>query len=144
MIDKHLLLAVLKPAHGLFNILVLSLFIYQAWKGILIRRARLSSGAIPFPAVRLHRKIGPIATMLAVAGYLAGISLVLFDEGHLFEHPIHLITGSLLILFLLAAFAVSRRIRAAAPSIRILHFRLGIITLTIFFVEVFLGLGILF
>ena len=86
MIDKQLLLTVLKPAHGLFNLLVLLLFLYQAGKGILIRRARLAGDAVPFPEVKRHRRIGPVATVLAVTGYLFGIILVWYDKGNIIEH----------------------------------------------------------
>lgn len=142
--DKQLLLTILKPAHGLFNLLVLTLFLYQAWEGILIRRARLGGSAIPFSAVKTHRKIGPISIILAIAGYFAGIFLVWYDTGDFVKHPLHLATGSLLILTILASYLVSRRIKADTPALRTVHFRLGIIVLTLFLVEIVLGLGILF
>ena len=137
MIDKQLLLTVLKPAHGLFNLLVLLLFLYQAGKGILIRRARLAGAAVPFAEVKRHRRTGPAATALAVTGYLFGIILVWYDKGKILVHSLHLAAGSLLVLTLLATFLTSRRIKADTPALRTVHFRLGISALTIFFAEIF-------
>lgn len=142
--DKQLLLTILKPAHGLFNILVLTLFLWQGWMGLMIRRARLAGEATPFAIVKRHRGIGPIAAMLAIAGYLAGISLVLYDKGTIFEHPLHLAVGSVLITALAATVALSRMIKGTMQSIRAWHFRLGIVTLILFIAEVFFGLEVLF
>ena len=142
--DKQFLLTILKPAHGLFNLAVLGGFLYQAGKGIVIRRARLAGSPIPFPAVKLHRKLGPVAALMSFAGYVAGLLLVYYDKRTIFVHPMHLAVGTFLIIVLSAAVIVSRRIKAATPEIRTLHLRLGIVTLTLYFVEAVLGLGILF
>jgi len=142
--DKQFLLTILKPAHGLFNLAVAGLFLYQAWKGILIRRARFAGSPIPFPAVKLHRKLGPIAAMMAAAGYVAGLLLVYYDKRAIFVHPMHLAVGTFLVTALVAAVIMSRKIKATTPEIRTLHFRLGIVVLTLYLVEAVLGLGILF
>lgn len=144
MIDKPLLLAVLKPGHGLFNLLVLLLFLFQGGKGIVIRRARLASGPIPFSAVKLHRKLGPRAVVLALAGYAAGIALVLYDTGSVLEHPLHLSLGTVLVLILLGLYLVSRGIRGASPEARDLHFRLGVLALAVYLAEAMVGLSVLF
>ncbi len=142
--DKQLLVAIFKPIHGLFNLLVLALLVVHAGEGIRIRRARLNHREVPLSAVKRHRSLGPGVAFLALAGYLAGIGLVLYDKGNILEHPLHLATGSFAMLFLLATFLLSRRIQGFAPTLRTWHFLFGISVLILCVAEVILGLSILF
>jgi hypothetical protein len=52
-----------KLAHGTFNSLVMLLFIRQGWLGLQIRKNRLS-GTPLVPAIKRHRRTGPIAAAL--------------------------------------------------------------------------------
>ncbi len=67
------LLADLRLAHGIFNLLVLLLFIEQARLGIKIRRARKASLPSPFPAISYdpHAGVDETSWMLYLAGPLA-------------------------------------------------------------------------
>ena len=132
----------LKLAHGIFNFLVMLLFIRQGWLGLKIRRSRLS-GTPLIPAIKSHRQAGPIAAALAPCGFLAGMTLSLIDHGHIFHHPAHFLTGAALVLCIGATFLVSRKLRGPAAPWRTIHGVLGIVILVLFPVQIVLGLGIL-
>ena len=142
MIDKQFI-AYFKLAHACFNAATLVLFFYQGWLGFLIRRARLASASMPIPAVRRHRKAGPVFALLGVLGYLAGCILVFLDKGSLLEYPLHFATGTVIALCIGGVFAVSRRIRGAAVPSRVLHFQLGLALLALYAFQTFFGLSIL-
>lgn len=93
--------------------------------------------------VKQHRRLGPIAAFLAIAGYLAGISLVLFDKGSVYEYPLHLAVGSAMLASLVTTVVLSRMIKGTLQSIRTWHFRFGIVTLGLLIIEAILGLDIL-
>ncbi len=142
LIDRELLSA-LRPAHGIFNFIVMLLFFYQGKAGIAIRRARKARAPLPFPAIRRHRKGGPFFAGLAVAGYLFGIVLVLLDTGNLLEYPAHFLCGTVLVFLILATFIISRKIKGRESPSRTPHFALGIIILALFVVQALLGIGVL-
>ena len=129
--------------HGLFNLLVFGLFIRQGWLGRIIRKARLNEAPRPVAAIRKHRQTGPLAAMLGGMGFLAGITLVLFDKGRLVEYPLHFANGGIIVLALCALYALSRRITGADSPYRTPHAGLGILLLILYLAQAFLGLGIL-
>jgi len=137
------LLADLRLVHGMFNFSMMLAFLYQGWVGLAIRRARLAHAPLPFPLIKRHRKTGPIIAILAGLGFLSGITLVLLDTGNILEHLSHLITGVLLIVLIISTYKVSRDIKGNDSPYRTPHAVLGIAILSLYLVEVFLGLGVL-
>jgi hypothetical protein len=129
--------------HGLFNALVMLFFCYQGWLGHVIRRSRLAGGPPPLPVVRRHRWLGPRLVLLGLAGFLAGLLVVLVDEGRVAEHPLHFGLGLAIVLAQAGAFAASRHIRGRGPAGRGRHRLLGILILCLYPVQVIVGLGIL-
>jgi hypothetical protein len=143
LIDRQLL-ASLRLAHGVFNLAVLLALCYQGWIGLKIRHARKAGAALPFGAIRRHRKSGPVLAALVASGYLFGIIVVFLDEGRLLEYPAHFVTGTVLVLLVLAGFILSRKIKGPDSPYRSPHFLTGIALLAVDLLQVFLGLGVLF
>ncbi len=142
MIDRQFI-AYFKLAHGFFNLCMMGLFFYQAWSGVVIRKARLVAAPLPLTAVRRHRKGGPVFALWGVLGYLAGLIVVLLDKGRLIEYPLHFATGSALVCSIGMVYAVSRRIKGSALPARILHFRLGSVLLLLYVIQTVIGLSLL-
>lgn len=143
LINKYLL-SELRLAHGIFNILLLVAFLEHARLGLKIRRARTSASPLPFPAIKRHRKGGPVFAVLTLAGYAFGIFLVLVRTGKLFENPEHLLFGTLLVLLAGTNVFLSARIKGQHSPYRSRHFAAGLALLFVFVVQVLLGIGILF
>ena len=143
MIDKQII-AYLKLIHGAFNALVMLLLIYQGWFGLRIRNIRRAGRPPDFKTIKRHRKNGPLFTILGCLGFIAGIIIVYLDEGGIFEYPLHFIMGSVITFSLITTYLISKRISGVESRLRTPHFILGIGTLVLYLVQVFLGLGILF
>jgi hypothetical protein len=141
-IDKHTI-AYLRFVHGFFNAAVLLLFVCQGYLGLRIRKNRKTGKQAP-QVNRRHRKVGPFLAVLGVFGFLAGKTLVYIDHGHFFEHALHYITGAIIVLSIIATFFISRKIKGADLEWRNLHFRVGVFVICLYFVQAFLGAGILF
>ncbi len=133
-----------KFLHGLLNLIVLVLFIYQGRLGFVIRRARLSQGPFPLAAVRRHRKSGPRLTALGVIGFLFGFILVLLEFRKLSVFRAHLSVGLAIVLVLLATYAMTRRIKGPASPVRTPHFLIGTAMIALYIVQTVIGLDILF
>lgn len=143
LISKELLTP-LRLAHGFFNFSVMLMFFYTARFGLQIRRARQKGAPRPTAAIRRHRKLGPILASLGAMGFGAGLTLVLLDTGNVLKYPAHLLVGVILVALLLATFLVSRKISGTEASpIRKTHFLLGLTILSLYLLEVLLGLGVL-
>jgi uncharacterized protein DUF4079 len=132
----------LQLAHGAFNFLVMLLFFRQGWLGLRIRRGRLA-GTPMLPAVRQHRRAGPVVAALGIVGFFIGMTLALVDHGHIFYYPYHFLSGATLALCIAATFLVSRRLKGPAPPWRTVHTLLGCVILVLYPLQVLLGLGIL-
>lgn len=142
LIDRQLL-SNLRLAHGAFNTVVMLLFFYHARLGFGIRRARLSRTPLPLPAIKRHRKMGPVLAVLSGLGFLAGLTLVLLDTGNVLEHPAHLFVGAAIVALIVTTFVISRKIKGTDSPLRTPHFVIGIAILCLYLVEVFLGIGVL-
>ena len=142
MVDKQFI-AYFKLAHGFFNVSMMALFVYQGWMGYLIRSARTAGQALPIDAVRRHRKAGPVFALWGALGFAAGIIMVLLDKGRILEYPLHFFVGLSIVLCICGVYVISRRIKGPDPQFRNIHFGLGLLLLTLYVVQVLLGLGIL-
>jgi Protein of unknown function (DUF4079) len=141
--DKQLI-PYLKLVHGSFNTLVMFLFLYQGRLGLKIRGQR-KHGKSPaiFKVVKKHRRFGPILFFLGFIGFLAGLTLAVFDHGRVFEYPLHLIMGLLIVLLLITTFLISKEIRGSDSPWRTPHFMVGIFIISFYIIQIFIGLGVL-
>jgi hypothetical protein len=142
LIDRPLLFR-LRLVHAGLNICVMLLFFYHARFGLAIRRARKSKAPLPFPAIKTHRKLGPLLALAGVFGYCVGLTLVLLDTGNILEYPLHFITGSLIVTLLVTTFVISRRIKGQESPARTPHAYMGIAILCLYVAEVVIGMGVL-
>lgn len=142
LIDRELL-ADLRLVHGVYNTIVMMLFLYQGRLGFRIRRDRLAGAPPPFPVIKRHRQAGPILAIMGGLGFFAGLTLVLLNTGNILEYPLHLFTGLTIVVLLIATYKISRDIKGPESSFRSPHFVLGIAILCLYFVNVFFGLGVL-
>lgn len=136
------LIANLKLVHGLFNLTVMLLFFYHARNGLLIRRARTANTPFPLQAVKRHRRMGPVLALLGAAGFTAGLILVTVDTGNILQYPPHLFVGVAIVVLLFISYRVSRKIAGPGAPQRDLHYRLGLAILTLYLVNVLLGIGV--
>lgn len=142
MIDKHIL-SYLRYAHGFYNITMAGLFCYQGLMGLRIRKSRTGDTIAPVSALKWHRKNGRILVAMGILGFATGLFLISVDKGKLLEYPLHLIAGLAVVFSILTAYAICRKIRGMDSSIRNAHFFAGAIVICLYFVSMFLGLGIL-
>lgn len=141
MIDKQLI-NYLRLLHGSFNITIMFLFIYQGSLGLRIRKGRISLNQ-DFRPIKRHRRLGPILALLGVLGFFAGVALVYIDAGNLLKYPPHFIIGLAIASLIITTYTISRKIRSIDSPYRNLHFRIGIIILSLYLIQAILGLGIL-
>lgn len=139
MLDEQTI-AYLKLLHGFYNSMVMLLFVYQGFLGLRIRRER-KAGIRSFSI--MHRKLGPVLAVASILGFLAGGMVVFLSHGHIFHYPLHFITGSLIVLSVITTFLISKRIKGVDDRWRDRHYVLGILIISFYFIQVFLGLGIL-
>ncbi len=137
------ILADLRLLHGLYNTIIALLFFYQGLLGFKIRRQRKSGKPSGITTAKRHRKLGPVIAILSVTGLFSGITLVLIDKGNILEYPPHLIAGVALVLFILVSYRISKKIKGKDSPFRNPHFIVGICILSIYLIQLFLGLGVL-
>lgn len=137
------LIPYLQLGHGLFNLGLFAAFVYQGRLGWLIRRHRQDGRIREVATARRHRALGPILAVLLPIGYLGGLVLTYLDHGVWVKYPLHLAAGSLLIAAVTSTWLISGKIRSAHSPWRTAHFILGLIILSIFLCQVFLGLNVL-
>ncbi|MEW6109372.1 MAG: DUF4079 family protein [Nitrospirota bacterium] len=142
MIDKQTI-AYLRLAHGAYNMFVVIMFFYQGSLGLKIRRKRKFK-ADSFKIIKRHRKLVPILAFMGIAGFFAGKILVYLDTGQFLKYPLHFIAGSLISIFIITTFLISRKIKGAESPWRTLHLSLGILIICLYLIQTFLGIGILF
>lgn len=141
MVEKEYLVY-FRYVHGSYNFLIMLMVFYAGTLGLRVRRAR-KAGSRASKEVRRHRRLGPFLAPLGVAGFFAGVILVMLDSGHVFEYPLHFAVGLLIALLVSLTFLVSRRIIGISSPWRNVHFTLGIAIVCLYLLQVFLGLGIL-
>jgi Protein of unknown function (DUF4079) len=133
----------LKILHGSFNAVVGFLFLYQGSLGLRIRRERRAGKQRNAALIGKHRRGGPVFALMGMAGYFAGAVLVFIDKGHLVEYPFHLMTGSGIALLIMTAFIISRKIKGYESPWRTPHFLIGLFILSLYFLQIYIGLNIL-
>jgi hypothetical protein len=136
------MLADLRPVHGVYNLIVMLLFLYQGWIGIRIRRVRKAGASPLIPMIKRHRRMGPVLATLGALGFLAGLTLVLIDTGNVLEYPLHFFTSITIVVLLIATYKISRDIKGPDSLYRNPHFVLGIAILCLYLVNVMIGIGV--
>jgi len=131
-----------KVVHGSFNTLLALAFLVQAWMGLTIRRGRKRSETRP-ATTRRHRQLGPWLVIMGVAGYCFGLILVSIDKGRVLEYPLHFAVGSLIVLFLLGQYILSKKIRGHESSWRTPHLVIGAGIICLYVLQIIIGLEIL-
>lgn len=142
LIDRQLL-ADLRLVHAFYNTGMLLLFFYHGRLGLAIRRARNAAEKPPLPAIRRHRKMGPVLAVMGVCGFFIGLTLVLLRTGNVLEYPPHLFTGLAIVMLLAGTWAISRKIKGPDSPYRKPHYIMGVAILCLYVAEVFLGIGVL-
>ncbi|OGW32762.1 MAG: hypothetical protein A2X59_02065 [Nitrospirae bacterium GWC2_42_7] len=141
MIEKQTI-EYLRLIHGAFNFIVMLLFVYQASLGLRIRSNRKKRTITP-EVIKRHRRFGPILAVLGITGFFAGISIIYLDYGHILKYPLHFIVGSLIAFSIITTYFISRKIKGAESSYRNSHFIIGLLIISLYLVQIFIGLGIL-
>ena len=131
-----------KVAHGSFNALLALVFFYQAWMGLTIRRGR-KRGEPQLIAMKRHRRLGPFLVCLGLLGYCLGVLLVYIDKGRVLEYPPHLAVGSVIVLFLLGQYAVSRKIKGLESPWRTPHLAIGVGLICLYVLQIVIGISVL-
>jgi hypothetical protein len=137
-----LFIDIAKLAHGSFNTLLAIAFLYQARMGLAVRKGRKRGEPRP-KVIRRHRKLGPFLVVLGLAGYCLGLLLVSIDTGRVLEYPLHLAVGSLIVLFLLGQYTVSRKIKGPESPWRTPHLAIGVGLICLYFLQIVIGIGVL-
>ncbi len=133
----------LKILHGIYNTTVMLMFLYQGCLGLKIRRNR-ERGNLPLPKiVKRHRRLGPVLALFGISGFFAGLTLVYLDYKDIMKYPIHLFVGLTIISLVSTTFFISRKIKNLDSPWRTSHFRIGILILVFYCIQILLGLGIL-
>ncbi len=129
----------LKLFHGAYNTIVMLLIVYQGILGLRIRKA----GNKPVHTIRRHRKIGPVAAVLGISGFIAGMTVIFLDSGRIVKYPLHFITGLLIASLLVTTYLISKKIKGPDKYWRNRHYAVGVLIIFLYFVQTFLGLGVL-
>jgi hypothetical protein len=141
---ENIVVPYLLYAHGLFNSLVIMLFLFQGWLGLKIRHGRISGNPQEVKFVRRHRKVGPALAIMGIFGFISGIGTAYLSEGEIFEYPLHFLTGLTISSLIILTFLISRKIRGRESPWKNPHYIIGIAIITLYFFQAFLGIGILF
>jgi hypothetical protein len=134
----------LRYAHGLFNGLVILLYLYQGWLGLKIRQGRIAGNPPEVRFVGRHRRLGPVVAVLGIIGFVGGISTVYLGEGEIFEHPIHFLTGLTISTLIATTFFISRKIRGREPGWRTIHYFIGLAIISLYCIQAYLGIQMIF
>lgn len=134
----------LKYIHGAYNGAVILLFLYQAWLGLNIRKCRKAGKPLEVKLVRRHRKFGPFAAVDGIIGFAGGIGTAYLSFGAIFVYPIHFLTGLTISALIIITFLFSRKIKGREPKWRTIHYLMGLIIISLYLFQAYLGIGILF
>jgi cytochrome bd-type quinol oxidase subunit 2 len=129
----------LKLFHGAYNTVIMAVIVYQGTLGLRIRR----SESLPSHIIKRHRKNGPFIVVLGITGFIAGMTIAFLDHGRILKYPLHFINGLIIVSLLLTTYFISRRIKGPEKFWRNRHYAVGIVIVLLYFVQLFLGLGVL-
>ncbi|UCH45612.1 MAG: DUF4079 family protein [Nitrospiraceae bacterium] len=132
------LIEYLKLFHGAFNTIIMLLIVYQGALGLKIRK----SPDPPLNIIKRHRKIGPVAVVLGITGFFAGMNIAFLDHGRIFKYPLHFMCGLMIAMLLITTYIISKKIKGPETYWRNRHFAVGILIVLVYALQVLLGLGI--
>ena len=101
------LIEYLKLFHGAYNTVMMLLIVYQGTLGLRIRK----SVNLPVHIIRRHRKIGPVAVLMGITGFIAGMTIVFLDHGRIFKYPLHFVSGLTIVALLITTYIISTKIK---------------------------------
>lgn len=133
----------LKYLHAAYSGSVALLVFYQGRIGFKIRRERVAGRPPIVKAVKRHRTMGPIITLMGIAGFFAGAMTVYLNEGRIFENPIHFVIGLSIVAFVSTTFVISRKIRSQDSPLRNPHFIVGLVIISLYCIQIFVGIRML-
>ena len=133
----------LKYLHAAYSGSVALLVFYQGRIGFKIRRERVAGRPPIVKAVKRHRTMGPIITLMGIAGVFAGAMTVYLNEGRIFENPIHFVIGLSIVAFVSTTFVISRKIRSQDSPLRNPHFIVGLVIISLYCIQIFVGIRML-
>jgi hypothetical protein len=133
----------LKYLHAAYSGSVALLVFYQGWIGFKIRRERVTGRPPIVKAVKRHRTMGPIITLMGIAGFFAGAMTVYLNEGRIFENPIHFVIGLSIVAFVSTTFVISRKIRSQDSPLKNPHFIVGLVIISLYCIQIFVGIRML-
>ncbi len=131
-------------AHGLYNLLIIFLFLYQGWLGFKIRRDRMRDNPTAVKILKKHRKLGPIFSILGLIGFLSGLTVAYIAYRQFFTSNLHFIAGSIITILIAINYLFSRKIQGVESLWRVAHFVTGVTLICLYFIQAFLGVVILF
>jgi hypothetical protein len=137
------LMPYMKYLHASYSGFIALLVFYQGWIGFKIRNERLAGRPPIVKVVRRHRKMGPILTLMGIAGFFAGAITVYLNEGRFFEHPIHFVIGLLIAAFVSTTFVLSKKIKSQDSPLRNTHFIIGLVIICLYCIQIFVGTSML-
>ena len=141
MIDSSI--SYLMYAHGLYNVVIILLFLYQGWLGLKIRKNRMNEKPPPVETVKGHRRFGPVFSILGFTGFLSGLAVAYISHVPLFTFPFHFIAGLIISIVILLNYLFSRMIKSFDSFWRNVHFVTGAALVCLYFIQAFLGAAIL-
>jgi len=133
----------MKYLHALYSGFIALLVFYQGWIGFKIRRERVAGRPPIVKVVKRHRKMGPVITIMGIAGFFAGAITVYLNEGRFFQHPIHFVIGLSIAAFVSTTFVISRKIRSQDSPLRHPHFIVGLVIICLYCIQIFVGISML-
>ena len=143
LIDRSII-PYLRYTHGLYNILIFLLFLYQSRLGIKIRKERMQGSTPTSSIIRRHRQFGPLLSIIGITGLISGLIIIFVHNGIFFVFRLHFMTGIAISILIIITYLSSRNIKGRDSAWRTPHFTVGIILICLYFIQTFLGIGILF
>ena len=134
----------LRYAHGLYNVIIILLFLYQGWLGLKIRRDRVLDRLPAVKIVKKHRRFGPALSILGITGFFSGLIVLYLDIGFFYIFIPHFIAGLIISILIATSYLFSRKIKGIDSFWRTAHFVTGVALISLYFIQALLGIVILF
>jgi hypothetical protein len=137
------IVSALQFAHVFSNGALFLALAYQGRLGWRIRNTRVTGVLQDFSVAKRHRALGSVLATLLPVGYLTGLTTAYIHKGLWLRYPGHLAVGTVLLAIVFSVVLTSRGIRGIQSPWRTPHFALGLLLLSSFLVQIYLGLNIL-